>query len=187
MRIFLRLILVAVGGGLLALGAISTNAISQSGVVMPLAIHPMPPAVNEADRTFMMEAAAGGMAEVELGRLAAMKGHSAAVKAFGQRMVRDHSKANSELMLLAKRKGVTLPSEPSEEQKAGKEKLSNLSGADFDREYMSMMVDDHNKDVKAFADKAANAADRDLKRFVVKTLPTLKMHQSLANKIKATQ
>jgi putative membrane protein len=187
MRTLVKLILVAVVGGLLASGAISTNAISLSGIVKPLAIHSMPPAINEADQAFMMEAGAGGMAEVEMGRLAARKGQSAEVKAFGQRMVRDHSKANSELMLLAKRKGVTLPSELNEEQKAGKKKLSSLSGADFDREYMSMMVDDHNKDVKAFEDKAANAGDPDLKRFVVKTLPTLKVHQSMANKIKAKQ
>jgi len=145
------------------------------------------PALSDDDRSFMMEAGSGGMAEVEMGRLAATKGQNADVKAFGQRMVRDHSKANSELMALAKRKGVNLPSDLNDEQKAGKAKLENLSGAEFDREYMSMMVDDHNKDVKAFQDKAGNAADPDLKRFVVKTLPTLKMHQSMANKINAKQ
>jgi putative membrane protein len=186
MRTFLKAMLVMAIGSLLALGAISVNANRQSGTATAAAIQPMP-VISEADQAFMMEAGAGGMAEVEMGRLAATKAQSAEVKAFGQRMVRDHSKANSELMLLAKRKGVTLPSGLNEEQKAMKEKLSNLSGADFDREYMSMMVDDHDKDVKAFEDKAGNAADPDLKHFVVKTLPTLKMHQSMANKIKAKQ
>jgi putative membrane protein len=146
-----------------------------------------PPAISDEDRAFMIEAATGGMAEVEMGRLAATKARSAAVKRFGRRMVTDHSRANAELKRLAKRKGVALPTDLTPEQKADKEKLSNLSGAEFDREYMSMMVADHDKDVNAFEAKAGNAADRDLKRFVVKTLPTLKMHQKMAKQIKANQ
>jgi putative membrane protein len=187
MRIFLRAILFVAVGSLWSLGDIPANAISPAAITAPTSVRSMQPKLSDDDRSFMMEAGTGGMAEVEMGRLAATKGQSAEVKAFGQRMVRDHSKANSELMLLAKRKGVTLPSELNEEQKAGKAKLASLSVADFDREYMTMMVDDHNKDVKAFEDKAGNAADPDLKRFVVKTLPTLKIHQSLANNIKAKQ
>jgi putative membrane protein len=144
-------------------------------------------AISDDDRAFMTEAAAGGMAEVEMGRLAATKATSAAVKRFGRRMVTDHSKANAELKRLAKRKGVNLPTDLTAEQKADTDKLSNLSGAEFDREYMTMMVADHDKDVSAFEAKAGNAADRDLKRFVVKTLPTLKMHQKMAKQIKSSQ
>src|SRR5205814_6248381 len=88
------------------------------------------------DRSFMTEAATGGMAEVELGRLAAQKGQSADVKKFGQRMVDDHSKAKDELKQLATRKGVTLPADLTSEQKSEKDKLSKLSGAAFDKEYM---------------------------------------------------
>jgi putative membrane protein len=185
MRAFLKAMGVMAIGGLLALGSVSANTISHSETVTARPAQSMRPVLSDDDRSFMMEAATGGMAEVEMGRLAARKGRSAEVRAFGRRMVRDHSKANSELRALAKRKSVTLPTDLNEEQKAGKAKLSNLSGAEFDREYMTMMVDDHNKDVKAFEDKAGNAGDHELKRFVVKTLPTLKMHQSLANKIKA--
>jgi putative membrane protein len=106
-----------------------------------------PPAISNDDRAFMAEAATGGMAEVEMGRLAATKATSAAVKRFGQRMVTEHSNANAELKRLAKREGVTLPTDLTAEQKADRDKLSNLSGAEFDREYMSMMVTDHDKDV----------------------------------------
>ncbi|MDQ3819804.1 MAG: DUF4142 domain-containing protein, partial [Acidobacteriota bacterium] len=111
-------------------------------------------ALSSEDRSFMTEAATGGMAEVELGRLAAEKGQSADVKKFGQRMVDDHSKANDELKQLASKKGVTLPTDLTSEQKSEKEKLSKLSGAAFDKEYMSTMVEDHDKDVKAFQDKS---------------------------------
>ena len=61
------------------------------------------------DRKFIMEAAHGGMMEVRMGRMAADKASNADVKAFGQRMVDDHSRANSELMSLASQKGITLP------------------------------------------------------------------------------
>src|SRR6476659_6762106 len=77
-----------------------------------------PPSASEpagsltaADRTFVMEAARGGMAEVEMGRLAVNKASNADVKQFGQRMVDDHGKANDELKGLASRKNVTLPTE----------------------------------------------------------------------------
>jgi predicted outer membrane protein len=141
--------------------------------------------LNDADKSFMSEAAVGGMAEVELGRLAARKGNRADVKAFGQRMVTDHSKANSELKRLASHKGMSLPAALTDDLKAEKTKLEALSGADFDREYMSMMADDHDKDVAAFQSQATNASDPDLKAFVTKTLPTLQEHQRMAHDIKA--
>ena len=144
-------------------------------------------ALSSDDKEFMTEAAAGGMEEVELGRMAAQKGQSADVKKFGQRMVDDHSKANDELKQLAARKGVTLPTEMKDEQKEDRDKLSKLTGADFDKEYMKMMVDDHDKDVKEFQDEAESASDADLKAFVSKTLPTLKEHQSMAKEIKGKQ
>jgi len=140
--------------------------------------------VSDADRAFMTEAATGGLAEVELGRLAARKGKSASVRAFGQRMVRDHSRANVQLKSLARSKRVALPAALTEEQKADRAKLQNLSGADFDREYMSMMVDDHDKDVAAFQDKSSSASDAGLRAFATKTLPTLQQHQKMAHDIK---
>ncbi|HEV7395304.1 MAG TPA: DUF4142 domain-containing protein [Pyrinomonadaceae bacterium] len=140
MRTLWKVSLVTTMGGLMALGANSANPISPSNKVTPLSVHSVQPALSDDDRSFMMEAGGGGMAEVEMGRLAATKGQNAEVKAFGRRMVRDHSKANSKLMALAKRKGVSLPSDLNDEQKAGKAKLENLSGAEFDREYVSMMA-----------------------------------------------
>ena len=143
--------------------------------------------LSSDDRSFMTEAATGGMAEVELGRLAAEKGQSADVKKFGQRMVDDHSKANDELKQLATRKGVTLPTDLTSEQKSEKDKLSKLSGAAFDKEYMSAMVEDHDKDVKAFQDEAKDAKDADLKAFVNKTLTVIEEHDRMAKEIKGKQ
>ncbi len=136
--------------------------------------------MNTQDRDFIMEAAMGGMMEVELGQVAAQKGGSDAVKQFGQRMVDDHSKANSELMSLASSKGITLPTALDDKHRQQVTKLSGMSGADFDRAFSKMMLSDHQKDVAAFEKQSTKAADADLKAFASKTLPTLQKHLQMA-------
>jgi putative membrane protein len=140
-------------------------------------------ALSAADTKFIHEAAIGGMAEVEMGRLAAEKASSADVKQFGQRMVDDHGKANDELKSLAQQKNVTLPAAVDAPHKATLDRLSKLSGAAFDRAYMREMVSDHDKDVAAFKKQSTSASDADLKAWAAKTLPTLQEHQTMAKQI----
>ncbi|MDQ3714299.1 MAG: DUF4142 domain-containing protein [Acidobacteriota bacterium] len=173
-------------GILLALGAACSNAPGNKGTANsePLVkTNPANPAsdkgdavVTGGDLAFMNDAAPGGMAEVEFGKLAATKAQNAEVKAFGQKMVEDHSKANEELKQLAAQKKVTLPPDVTPKHKEIMDKLSKLSGADFDKEYVKAMVEDHKKDVAAFENVSKTAADADVKAFATKTLPTLKMH-----------
>ena len=89
-----------------------------------------------SDRAFVMNAAKGGMAEVELGKLAAEKGTRDEVKKFGQRMVDDHGKAGADLKTLAQNKNITLPADIGPKEKALRDRLSKLSGDAFDRAYM---------------------------------------------------
>jgi putative membrane protein len=133
-------------------------------------------APTAADRKFMADAAAGGMAEVELGRLAADKATKSEVKEFGKMMVDDHSKANAELKSLAEQKHVTLPAGPKPEHKALEARLRKLSGAGFDDAYMTAMVNDHVKDVRAFTRESTAGGDAEVKGWAGKTLPTLKHH-----------
>jgi len=132
------------------------------------------------DHNFLMDAAMGGMMEVELGRIAAQQGMSDAVKQFGQRMVDDHSKANSELMSLASSKGITLPTTLDEKHREHMTKLSGMSGEDFDRAYGRMMLTDHRKDVSEFEKQSTRGTDADLKAFASRTLPTLQEHLQMA-------
>ncbi len=136
--------------------------------------------MTSQDHDFIMDAAMGGMMEVELGRVAAEKGMSDAVKQFGQRMVDDHSKANSELMSLASSKGMTLPTELDAKHREQVTKFSAMSGAELDREYTKMMVSDHRKDVSEFEKESTRGTDADLKAFASKTLPTLQEHLKMA-------
>jgi len=132
--------------------------------------------VTGGDLAFMNDAAPGGMAEVELGKLAVKQAASNDVKQFAQKMIDDHSKAGEDLEALAAQKKVTLPPVvlPAHKQLIGK--LSKMSGADFDKEYVKAMVEAHEKDVAAFENVSKTAADADVKAFATKTLPTLKMH-----------
>lgn len=126
--------------------------------------------------SFMAEAAQGGMMEVALGKIAASKAANPEVKAFGQRMVVDHGKAGDELKALAAKKKIELPAEMSGGQKETVDRLSKLSGAEFDKEYVKLMVDDHDKDLEAFQDQADDADDADVKAFAAKYAPVIKSH-----------
>jgi len=127
-----------------------------------------------------MSAAQGGMAEVQLGQLAAKSGSADAVKQFGQRMVDDHGKANDELKQLASSKGITLPSALNRKHKQTYNHLSHLTAASFDRAYAADMVKDHETDVKEFEKESANGSDPDIKAWAAKTLPTLQEHLRMA-------
>jgi putative membrane protein len=106
-----------------------------------------------------------------LAKLAAQKGSSHEVKKFGQ-IVDDHSKANDELKQLASNKGVNLPQKLNAKDEATKERLSKLSGEQFDRAYMN----DHSKDVAEFRQERKAAKDPDVTSFASQTLPTLEDH-----------
>jgi putative membrane protein len=142
--------------------------------------------MTASDSSFMKKAADGGMAEVELGKLAAEKGSSPEVKDFGQRMVDDHSKANEQLKLLASQKHVDLPQQPTAKHAATKAKLEKLSGQDFDKAYVAEMVKDHKQDVAEFQRESKNAHDDDLKSFASQTLPTLQDHLKQIQKVAST-
>lgn len=142
--------------------------------------------LSTSDKKFIEKAAEGGMAEVQLGKLAADKASSDEVKKFGQRMVDDHSKADDQLKQVATSKGVTLPTDLDKSTRREMDKLSKLSGADFDREYMKTMVSDHKKDVSEFKSEASKAKDPDVKQFASSTLPTLEEHLTLAQSTQKT-
>ena len=136
--------------------------------------------LSSGDSDFIKEAAQGGMMEVQLGKAAQDKASNEKVKEFGKRMEQDHSKANDELKKIASDKGVQLSSDLDKKHKSKMDKLTKLSGAEFDRQYMRDMVSDHKDDIKKFQNEADKGKDADLKKFASQTLPTLKEHLQLA-------
>lgn len=171
--------------GAVALAMSGTAAWAQQAQQTPKATKPMgdqgsrkamPAGHGPADNHFVMDAAMGGMAEVELGKLAAEKASRDEVKRFGQRMVDDHGKANDELKSLAQSKTITLPTAIGAKHKATVDRLSKLSGEAFDRAYVQEMLKDHQKDVAAFRTESRTGRDPEVKAWAGKTLPTLEEH-----------
>lgn len=142
------------------------------------------PAANTmTDTQFTREAAAGGMAEVELGQLAQQKGSSEAVKNFGKKMVEDHSQANEKLTGIASEQKIRLAAGLSRQDQATYDHLSSLSGDAFDKAYARDMVSDHVKDVAAFKKEAATGKSDAVRKFAMETLPTLEMHLKMAREM----
>ena len=137
-------------------------------------------ALSGADKTFATEAADGGLAEVQLGQLAAQKASSPQVKEFAQRMVADHTQANQDLMQLAKSENLNLPTQPDSKHKSELERLSAMNGSAFDAAYMKHMVQDHEQTVAEFKKQAQSGSDPALKSFAQKYLPIIQQHLQMA-------
>lgn len=127
------------------------------------------------DKTFADAAAKGGMMEVMLGEMAQANGANAMVKDFGKMIVTDHTKANDELKAWATSAGYTLPTSMDADQQKMVDDLKMKMGADFDKAYTEMMVEDHKKDIDAFK-KESMEGTGDLKAFALKTVPVLEGH-----------
>jgi putative membrane protein len=135
------------------------------------------------DKMFLRKAAEGGIAEVKLGQLAAQKGSSDEVKAFGQKMVDDHTKLNLEMARVADSMGVMLPKSMNKEDQAEYEKLNALSGNAFDIEYLTFMVKDHHNDLHEFRIEAASPTDPTLHDAVVKAQSVIHDNAVIVDKL----
>lgn len=137
--------------------------------------------MSSADQKFMMMAATGGMAEIEMARLALQKSSNESVKQYAQKMIDDHTAAGEELRRIASMKGVMLPTQPDARQMAMMAKMQRLSGADFDMEYVKGAgVKAHQDMEKLYMKESMSGKDMDAKTFASKTLPTVRMHLQMA-------
>ncbi len=140
-------------------------------------------ATGLTDSLFATKAAEGGLTEVELGRIAEQNGGTVQVRDFGAKMVTDHGKVNDNLKALAARDNLTIPDKPSIEQQALIDKLSKETGGTFDRDYIHAMVTAHKGDKGLFTEEIDTAKNPDLGRFASNTLPIIKEHLAMIEKI----
>jgi putative membrane protein len=146
---------------------------------------PTPHYTNTQDVLFARLSAAGGMAEIELGKLAERKAANSSVKTFARRMVEDHTKANEQLVILAKQAGIALPSELDPDHKAMKATLEQVSGAAFDLVFMQGQVIDHQKTVTLLIWEIGQGQETELQRFAAATLPIVLEHLEHAKALAA--
>lgn len=144
--------------------------------------------VADDDLGFMRQAAHNGHAEVESSKLAQQKASSEPVKAYAARMVEDHTCSHAELEQLAASKGVQLPKEPDAAQQAKIRALAELSGPEFEQQYVEQLgVTAHQQTIALFQRGASNARDPELKSFAAKTLPVLQRHLEMARSLKRSK
>jgi len=156
---------------------------------------------REAANDFAQQAAVGGMAEIELGQMAQQKGQHPDVKAFGEMMVRDHTTSSNELKQIAASHSLTVPAQLDEKHAELRDRLSRLSGTEFDREYMNAMVQGHQDmadlmQTRASEDRfgddrgqtrpedADNPVEAALNQFAAKTLPVVRHHLEEAERVR---
>ena len=139
-------------------------------------------AMSPSDKEFVIQAGYAGLAEVTLSQLALTRSEDAEVKAFAQRMVTDHGRANEELQKLATGKGLALPTALHDTNESALKDLQSR-GADFDARYAAQMVADHQKVIADFENAERTVADSDVKAFVTRTLPVLREHLQHARRL----
>lgn len=141
--------------------------------------------LSDQDKKFAEVAAKGGMMEVMAGQLAATNASNEKVKALGEMMVKDHTKANDELKNWAAKVGHQLPTSLDAEKQKVYDDLKAKKGADFDRKYTDLMVTDHKKTIADFKKQASDGSESSLKSFAEKTIPALEHHLMESENAKA--
>lgn len=151
-----------------------------AGCVIGLSAVSASAALSSADRDFAMKAASGGAAEVQAARLAEQRASSPQIKQFAQRMITDHTAANTELQQIAKQANIDVPSQPTGKDAAEGQKLRGVNGTAFDQAYAQDELRDHQETVELFQKEASSGEDPALKAFAQKTLPILQQHLQMA-------
>ncbi|MFZ5561867.1 MAG: DUF4142 domain-containing protein [Pseudomonadota bacterium] len=140
-------------------------------------------AASRQDRRFIEKAAVGGMAEVQMGQLAAQKGQNQAVRDFGNAMVNDHTAGNQRLMNIAGALGVTPPSDLDFMQRRMSKKLNKAREQEFDEMYIESQVKDHKKMIELMEEQARDGQNTELKQYAAEMLPKLRNHLQMAEQI----
>src|SRR4051794_10862637 len=136
-----------------------------------------------ADMGFVREAAGGNLMEIQLGQLAQNKAQNPAVKQFAQRMVADHNNLQNQLTSVASTGGQSFTPTMDSRHQSQINRLQGLSGAEFDRNYMSLMIRAHQRDVNNFQSQSQSANSAQVRTLATNSLPVLQQHLSLAQQV----
>jgi len=128
------------------------------------------------DLNFCMNVSRDGMLEVMLGQLAQTHALLTQVKMHGQHMIEDHGKLNEELRKLALKKNIPLPEALDNERQRLYDELLRLTGEEFDRRYIRVMIREHKRDIRSFRRYARSGDELDIRSWAALKLPVLERH-----------
>jgi len=140
-------------------------------------------ASNSPDVLWMDATSTSNLTEIMTSQLALQKSANANVRTYAQRMIADHTKAQNELRTLASMKGVRVMLVPTSHQRLMYQKLSTLSGAAFDKMYMTVQVMGHTETVSFFEAYLSVGRDPQALAAARKYLPVIQMHLEEAQRI----
>ena len=132
-----------------------------------------------------MKATQDHLAEIEMARMALQKTDNTDVSDFAHMIQSDHSSALKNLSELMKDKNVPQPRTLAAETQQEVSRMNKLTGPEFDREFINMMVSDHQEDVEMFRDQLAIVQNPDVKDYVEDLLPKLEMHLDKARQLQS--
>ncbi len=135
---------------------------------------------DDNDKKFLAMAAQGDQNEIALGKLAAQKATNPDVKAFGAKMVQDHTQLSASMKPFVEEWGLSISNGPDADTQKEWDKLYSLSGKDFDKEYMKEMVNDHTKDLDEFTTEVKDAKDPKFQAAVMKGKSVVAAHKNMA-------
>ncbi len=141
-------------------------------------------AATDDDKKFLAMAAQSDQNEIALSQVAEQKANNPAVKAFAEKMVTEHTSMTESMKPFADSWGLTPPSGPDADHQKELDKLNGLSGGDFDKEYISQMVTDHTKALRAFTTEAKDTKDIKFRAAVIKGKTAVAAHKNMAYDLK---
>jgi putative membrane protein len=142
---------------------------------------------QEQDTLFVKDAMQGNVAEIQLGQLALQKSSNPQVKQFAQRMIDDHGKMNDSLKPVAQQLGVSAPNKVDKKAQNTINKLSALSGPQFDQAYAADMVNDHKHDLQSFKDEADTTQNPTMKNIATQGAQVISAHLQMAQQLQSQQ
>jgi putative membrane protein len=140
--------------------------------------------LSASEQEFVQKAAKSNQMEVDIANMADDKAANSNVKDYAEQLERDHSDVLDDLRRIANRADVNLDTTPPVEKASMDNKLNAASGRAFDREYISMMIENHKKGIADF-ERMQSTATGELKAFIDKTLPVMREHLQKAETLSA--
>jgi putative membrane protein len=139
---------------------------------------------NAEDVEFLVEAMRTGLAEVQLGELAAERSDNPRVRDYGTKLKTDHTAQVAEIERMLQPLRVTIPAEPSAEAQSHHAALARLSGEQFDAAFVQMMVASHTEAIEKYGAQTHANPDRTLSDFASRSLPILREHLAMAESLR---
>jgi putative membrane protein len=108
------------------------------------------------------------------------------MKAFGARLVKDHSTSLHDAVRSARRFGIDVPKSPTPSEQWEVRTVGGFTGAAFDRSYADREVQDHIQDIQETKDETEQGCNRTVRGLARDDLPVLRQHLTIARRLKAS-